>query len=125
MGTNYPPMDSKMTPSSKYLLLLLLPFLCTGCYGDGFLCGQPLTSDPNIIRKCDRPHEVCICSTNKCARRVEMGICSSLFEYTDPPFGPPISNDSTSRCVTAEEAKTVLDQMATQQIMCTNGADAK
>jgi len=64
---------------------------------NGFQCGTPLSSDPDIVRTCDRPREVCVCETSSCATRVNTSDCASGLRYTDEPFA---RSDLAGTCAT-------------------------
>lgn len=72
-----------------------------GCEQRGFECGTPLPTDPDVIRRCDRPNEICVCATRSCAVQevprdeAEMD-CSSGYRYVETPFADP---DRAKQCV--------------------------
>lgn len=74
--------------------------VAAGCYKDGFQCGVPLESDDSVIRRCNRPQEVCVCATLSCAQLDKS--CSSGWRYGDGPF---LANAKLAGlCVSDEDA---------------------
>jgi hypothetical protein len=79
--------------------------------GTGFLCGVGLDEDPDVIRRCDRPHEVCVCATNSCARRVEVTEeCTSGLMYVDVPFA---ADDLPGKCADEKHQGWIIAEDAT------------
>lgn len=69
--------------------LVFIALALFGC-ADGFLCGTPLPSNPDAIRACARPHEVCVCASNSCATKVALSgsadACESGLRYVERSF---------------------------------------
>lgn len=69
-----------------------------GCKADQFVCGEK--AGDGTARICDRPGEVCVCSTNRCAR-FKPG-CASTYEY--------VFTSSHTECVPATDVLSAIDQ---------------
>jgi len=95
-----------------------------GCHADtGFECGTPLPSDNSVIRTCDRPHEVCVCATNSCAKQeTPTKDCPSGLRYVERPF---ISTDvQEGECVEQALTGWTVGQDATDKLCSSAAADA-
>jgi hypothetical protein len=81
-----------------------------GCViGDEFLCGVPLETDLARAKVCDRPGEMCICDTNRCA--VNHPACDGGLRYS---FGD-------KDCVEIDKIESAIVQSAGNEKFC-NGA---
>ncbi len=90
-------------------LLALAVMGVDGCQGDGFDCGRPV-GDSDVVRRCDRSLEICVCATNSCAKRVSTppesdggvdagtgsGGCESGYAYVETPFA---KREIAGKCV--------------------------
>lgn len=56
----------------------------TGCEDAAhFDCGEPINATSSVIRKCDKPDEICVCATRSCARPVALTIAQQGAAPTD------------------------------------------
>ena len=82
--------------------MLLLPDCRSDYYPEltGFHCGTAVEGDDDVIQRCSRSDEICICSSGSCARRDDT--CEETgFRYLERPF---VSRDVAAReCVPSSE----------------------
>lgn len=87
---------------TSFALLAALSASLFACSKRGFECGAPAPDDPEVIRRCDRPQEICVCVTRACARPAPLvgdAGCASGYIYTEAPFADPSFAD---QCVPKE-----------------------
>ena len=77
---------------------------------DGFFCGVGLEEAPESFRQCDRPHEVCVCATNSCAKRVATSDCESGLRYVEAPYA---RNALAEHCVEPADQGWFVEEDAT------------
>lgn len=97
----------------RMVALVVAAWALAGCSptGTGFLCGLGLDEDPDAIRRCTRPHEVCICATNSCAQReLPTKECPSGLRYVKAPFSAEALQGA---CVATEHQKWIIAEDAT------------
>lgn len=101
-----------------FLCVVACCAVLAGCKQQGFECGTPASDDPDVITRCDRSQEVCICATRSCAKRVPVpehppsgldagvdaavdpdAICDSGLRYVEKPFA---HKDWAGKCVPPE-----------------------
>jgi hypothetical protein len=94
-----------------------------GCKQDSFECGTPSSSDPDVITRCDRALEICVCATRSCAKKEPLppdsepdagdmdggagpSPCDSGFRYVDVPFA---NGTWAGECVPSSHVRTDND----------------
>jgi hypothetical protein len=89
--------------SAQVLCAVVLGSLC-GCEsGTEFRCGT--LAEQDVVTRCDRRHEVCVCATGGCAA-ADPG-CESRLRYVDAPFS---GEAAAKTCVATASAITAMDQ---------------
>ncbi len=76
------------------------------CERQGFECGTPVDLENEIIQRCTRPDEICICATHSCAVAVPSSVAQgeegdSRYRYVASPFAAP---NLAGEWVAAEDA---------------------
>lgn len=102
----------------RSLVALLSPaalILMCGCPTQGFQCGTPLVSDPDATYACERPEEVCVCSTRSCAKKEVAASdakdsCLNGLRYV-PEADFLADDDLAGKCVDEAHEDSVIDQL--------------